>query len=569
MRAILTGVLLSGLSLFGTSLCQTVVAQSFVETLIPPPQPGFTPPPPAVWYGDVAWGDYDNDGDFDLFITGNRRSFDHPEPFTQLFLHNRDATTFIPNPPSEEPLRVPVGQYDDALSRNSAVLEDIWQSAVAWGDYDNDGDLDLLATGFNASGDLSLRLYQNIDDPERFALRFEAAGVSMGAVAWGDYDNDGDLDFVVCGTDAQGQPTTRLFENQTGIGGQFLRREVGLVGLANCSAEWGDYDNDGDLDLLMTGLAAPQAFITSIYRNDGNGAFAEAGAGLKGLLYASATWGDYDADGDLDILLNGAKLTPLIMEGQVKIYRNDGGVFTDRTMLVSTFENDVTLGRYQGAAAWGDYDNDGYLDFIITGMRDPTSSESGKFYHNDRNGQFTKASSELTVITVTLATIILQGGSFKGGLFGTALWSDYDNDNDLDLLYLGRIPTEGVVLQILRNERPLSNTVPTAPDGLQATPQGATVTLTWNAAFDVQTPAPGLSYNLRVGTTPGGIDVVSPMAVLATGYRLLARRGNAGHNTSWRLRALPTGTYYWSVQALDNSFKGSPFTAEGTFTIDG
>ena len=133
---------------------------------------------------------------------------------------------------------------------------------------------------------------------------------------------------------------------------------------------------------------------------------------------------------------------------------------------------------------------------------------------------------------------------------------------------LGEDASDGITIEALRNELPFSNTLPSAPDGLQVTTQGNAATLTWNPGSDVQTPTPGLTYNLRVGTTPGDLEIVSPMAT-ATGYRLVPRRGNAEHNTRWTLKNLPPGTYYWSVQALDSSFKGSPFAQEGTFTIGG
>ncbi len=157
---------------------------------------------------------------------------------------------------------------------------------------------------------------------------------------------------------------------------------------------------------------------------------------------------------------------------------------------------------------------------------------------------------------------------FNGGLFGGALWGDYDNDNDLDVFVLGEQPAEGASIKALRNGLSFNNLLPSAPDGLQATTQGNAATLTWNPGSDIQTPTPGLTYNLRVGATPGGLDIVSPMAT-ATGHRLVPRRGNAGHNTSWTLKNLPPGAYFWSVQTLDNSFKGSPFAQEGTFTIGG
>ena len=544
MKAIAIGIVLSALGLPGTT-----AAQVFREVLVDSLQST----PPSVWYGDAAWGDYDADGDYDLFMTGNTRAFATAMPFSQLYLNDGDVVMPVPNPPSDEPILVPLSKYRDALSRDDPTLEDVWQSAVAWADYDNDGDLDVLATGIARGGTNTTRLYENIGGAERFAPRFDWPGVHMGDLDWGDYDNDGDYDFVVCGAAQDERPVCDLYENQTRSGGGFIRVDAGLDGLAYSSVEWGDYDNDGDLDVLTTGVAEPQAFVTRIYRNNGNGTFSALDAGLKGLLYATAAWGDYDADGDLDILVNGARLTPFFIEGQIKIYRNDNGVFSDVSSgLVGAFENDLTRGRYHGAAEWGDFNNDGRLDFFVTGAKDPRSPERGQVYRTAPNDQFLK----------------VQNDRFDGGLFGSAFWGDYDDDGDLDLFVLGEDPNDGLMIEALRNETPPFNTLPTAPDGLQAATQGNTVTLSWNPGSDAQTPAPGLSYNLRVGTTSGGVDVVSPMAT-ASGYRLVSRRGNAGHNTSWTLKNLPPGTYFWSVQALDSSFKGSPFAPEGTFTIGG
>ena len=509
--------------------------------------------PPAVRFGDAAWGDFDGDGDFDLFLTGNTRQFDKATPVSQLYRNDGDTVVLIENPDTGAQMQVPATDYVDAINPGLPTLEDVWQSAVAWADYDNDGDLDVLATGINANDALNLRIYENIGGTDFLAPAFTLPGVRDGDVDWGDYDNDGDYDFIVCGIDQNDRPVSHFYENQTRSGGGFARRDAGLDALAFCAAEAGDYDNDGDLDVLMTGVADPQAFVTRIYQNDGNGTFSALDTGLKGLLYASVGWGDYDADGDLDILLSGATLSPFIMKGVLKLYRNDGGAFTDISDgILGSFENDETLGRYQGNAAWGDFNNDGRLDFFITGAKEPLGSESFQMYSNILNDQFFKSPTE----------------RFDGGLFGGAFWGDYDGDNDLDIFVLGEEPTEGVSIKALRNALSFNNLPPAAPDGLQAATQGNTVTLSWNPGFDFQTPAPGLSYNLRVGATSGGVDIVSPMSTPA-GHRLVPRRGNAGHNTSWTLKNLPPGTYFWSVQALDNSFKGSPFATEGTFTIGG
>lgn len=138
-----------------------------------------------------------------------------------------------------------------------------------------------------------------------------------------------------------------------------------------------------------------------------------------------------------------------------------------------------------------------------------------------------------------------------------AAWGDYDGDGLLDIASSGHV---------YRNDGAAANSRPTAPTNLGSALTGSEVTLTWAASGDAQTPGPGLTYNLRVGTSPGGGDVVSPMAK-GTGQRLVAALGNAQHGTSATLRALSQGTYYWSVQALDTAFAGSGFAAEASFTV--
>ncbi len=113
------------------------------------------------------------------------------------------------------------------------------------------------------------------------------------------------------------------------------------------------------------------------------------------------------------------------------------------------------------------------------------------------------------------------------------------------------------------------NSVPSTPSGLAATVGASGVILSWTDSSDVQTPSNGLSYNLRVGTTPDGSNVVPPMSLTASGYRQVAAIGNVQHGLSARLSVLPAGTYYWSVQAVDTALAGSAFSAEQSFVVGG
>ena len=179
-----------------------------------------------------------------------------------------------------------------------AGLPGVGGGAVAWGDDDGDGDLDLILTGAATGGEIS-RIYRN--DGGVFAdIEAGLPGIREGAAAWGDYDNDGDLDLLLAGT-TTGLDVTRIYSNDGG--GAFTDPGVALPQFGSGAVAWGDYDNDGDLDLLLTGYVWPSR-VTSL-RNDGEGFSPGSMPGWPAVDGASAAWGDYDNDGDLDLLLNG------------------------------------------------------------------------------------------------------------------------------------------------------------------------------------------------------------------------------------------------------------------------
>lgn len=504
---------------------------------------------PAVNQGAAIWGDFDRDGDFDMVVAGNQGAVSEPDAVTKFFRNTGDIAYF--DPPPDETGALPPGAvlvYEISQTELIASVEltrpeQLWQSTTTFADIDNDNDLDLLTAGMDPDGAPQTYIYENTNDPIRqFSLRLRLPGLSASAAAFADYDNDGDQDFILTGLDASGQHRTILYQNQwrQQSAFSFLEQPTNLTGLAFGTADWGDYDADGDMDLLLAGLAQGQRNQVKVYRNDG-GALIDANTTLNQLLFASAAFGDYDADGDLDIVVNGGKLSPFVVEGTGALFRNDNNSFTDTGV---TFD-----GGYQGRARWGDYDGDGRLDLLVSGGTRVGATPTARAYRNLGSDLFTLAH------------------DFGGGLLGEMTWADYDNDGDLDMLLAGLQRTASPIIQGYRNELPRFNSRPGAPTNLQATVDGSTVTFSWQAATDLQTPAPGLSYNVRVGTIPGGNDIMSPLADLANGYRYLSARGNVDHNLSWQVQGLAAGTYYWSVQAIDPTFQGSVFAQEGFFTI--
>jgi predicted nucleotidyltransferase len=131
---------------------------------------------------------------------------------------------------------------------------------VAWGDYDNDGDLDILLTGYGVVGGGPVaKVYRNDGPAAGSGWNFvdsgaQLTGVYRSSVAWGDYDNDGDLDILLTG-DSGDSPVAKVYRNDGGVFADSGRRMTPSA-LESGSVAWGDYDNDGDLDILLTGYTA-------------------------------------------------------------------------------------------------------------------------------------------------------------------------------------------------------------------------------------------------------------------------------------------------------------------------
>ncbi len=294
-----------------------------------------------------------------------------------------------------------------------ANLTGVEDSAVAWGDYDNDGDLDLLIAGCAtldeqgtdcAANGFSTRLYRN-DNAVFTAQATSFENVADGSVSWGDYNNDGFLDVLLIGRGTEFTTVTSLYRNLGN--GNFVEVNAGLMPVRFGAGAFGDYDNDGDLDIVVTGRNAEGSRVSLLYRNDQQDTFTEIDAGLTPLDISFASWGDYDGDNDLDLLLHG---TSDGVNPQTDLYRNDDGVsFTKVSSSITDFE--------WAHADWGDVDNDGDLDLLVAGGNGQSSQST--IYRN-ANGSFTDSNAGLT-----------------GTLQGSVSWGDFNNDGDLDALVVG------------------------------------------------------------------------------------------------------------------------------------
>jgi len=312
-----------------------------------------------------------------------------------------------------------------------AVHESVWDYedifgylgvGQAWGDYDNDGWLDLYVTG-NQSENV---LYHNNQDGtfsvSPLSLAVNVQLLLSGGATWADYDNDGwqDLYVLVKGRNI-------LFHNDEGKGFSNVTNEAGVGDVATGqSATWGDYDSDGYLDLYVVNWTCmpncdPIDFAQHqdrLYHNNGDGTFSDVSASLvyNKLLGAgfAATFFDYDNDGDVDIyVINDEFENPI---GNV-LFRNDGPGCNDWCWSDVSEESGADIVLSGMGIAVADYDNDADLDIYFSNMLNSFS-----LLQNQNDGTFTDEAEAAGIHFGWTSTVGWGTGFF-----------DYDNDGWQDL----------------------------------------------------------------------------------------------------------------------------------------
>ncbi len=340
--------------------------------------PGWTNSSQYSWSG--AWGDYDKDGFIDLFVPNTTANWTGWTNF--LYRNNRDGTF--------------TRQSSDQVG--SIASDRLRSFGGYWGDVNNDGYIDLLAS----------RLYLNQGDGSFHSIDAgdlsKPSSTSYYSGYWGglaDYDNDGCLDVFLAAADSStGHKTNLLFHGRGDGTFRLSTNNVVATDLSSLSNDgaWGDYDNDGLPDLIVANWNVHDFF----YHNDGHGQFTRMiNSILEKYVGGHHAWGDYDNDGNLDLAAGNSS-------GITRLFRNNGaGDFVMATNLTAAAA---------ATPAWGDYDNDGYLDLLIICGQSPPAQL--RLFRNNGDGTFTRLDDVFT----------RPSANWMGGG-----WGDYDNDGFLDL----------------------------------------------------------------------------------------------------------------------------------------
>jgi hypothetical protein len=390
---------------------------------------------PEIMSGGLALFDVDGDGDLDLFcVQGGDLVEPSAEDTDRLYLNRGD------------------GRFEDATSAAGFTRTD-YGMGCATGDYDGDGDLDLYVTNVGANA-----LYRN-EGSGRFTDVTVEAGV--GDAGWGtstgfvDYDRDGDLDLFVanyvvwspesavtctatygartyCSPKVYRPATDVLFRNEGG--GRFVdvTTEAGLGAAAGngLGFAWGDFDDDGDVDLYVANDGMPN----HLWRNEGDGMFTdvalESGCALNRDGKAEAGMGiaalDLTGDGRLDLFMTH------FAEESNTLYRNLGGTFADHTHRSGMARAST---EYTGfGTGFADFDQDGRLDLFVA---------NGRVTRRDTGPDGERQWAETDQLFRGIGEARFEEVAPKSGLSNPprlvsrgAAFGDVDGDGDVDVVVL-------------------------------------------------------------------------------------------------------------------------------------
>jgi len=494
-----------------------------------------------------------------------------------------------------------------------APFEGVEDGKVSWGDYDQDGDMDLALMGQSSTGTITNVYINNNGTFENTNQNFTK--FIGGDIEFVDVNQDGWLDVAVSGNAEGNIRKSELYINQEGNFFE-LMEDYKVEGLSQSDMEWGDLDNDGDPDLIISGIDSENIFRTYYYTNLGNFNFLNEGLfSDAGVIDGEIDIVDADQDGDNDLFTNGSRGDVTNLQSHrmrfVNTYYRDS-YDEEGNKLDQGDGFNVQPGYKDGNTVYADIDGDGELDFLAIGeddqgniqrvsnlnaLNDLPKLKNVDFdfadYNNDGQsdliiaGEDPNTGAAITKLYTTFPAyfgsqygIVESDLTIQGLRESSTDWIDYDKDGDLDLFLTG-LDDNGIAKAMLykaENNNNL-NTAPNKITNLTATHDGVgSVEFKWDKPTDNSSSE--FRYDLKIGTgyfdpntgetnTEGPFrldNVIYANSDAQTGSTLINIPSLSTLNS--REVILNPGTYYASVQAIDGGNIGGVFSDTVSITLD-
>jgi hypothetical protein len=308
------------------------------------------------------------------------------------------------------------------FKKEKIILPPIFDGHLEWIDLNTDGFKDIIASG----SDTSFLLIN--DEGEQFnKLPLLIENLSHTYIASADYDNDNDIDFIITGYSIKDSfPKTLFYENMGN--NNFNLKDIALPDIYNGFVAWNDVDRDGFMDLFISGESEKGNIVTDIFKGNGTLDFLKSKTDIPRLTFTSGDFGDYNNDGYDDLLFSGIKDSVI----QSYIFKNNKGMFQRiEYPLADVFDGDMS---------WVDLDNDGLLDIFISGNKEIPRiylNEFGQRYINTVDAVFMKAYKNIGVDSfASYINFDLNSRRCRT----SQSFADYDNDGLSDLFITGSGP---------------------------------------------------------------------------------------------------------------------------------
>ncbi|HET7733305.1 MAG TPA: T9SS type A sorting domain-containing protein [Paludibacter sp.] len=469
--------------------------------------------------GEVAWGDFNNDGNLDLFQVSDN---------VYKLYQNNGNETFSDVSSSKLPGTLPGG---------------VNESSVIFLDYNNDNNLDILITGWPLA---NATLYKNSGAPNYtytidtqnslLSVRTgngENAHAILSAV---DYNNDGWVDLFMEGwCDAVNNRVVTLYKNVNGV---FTRQTTPVGGTADFegmnggSLHTGDINHDGYVDMISSGYSVVGSYRTYLYVNQGDGTFVKSTAAFTGIEQGESVLFDSNNDGWLDVYIAGVGYEGgWVWPGSLYLNNQDGTF----TLMASGTNLPSSTQKYTSFAS-GDTNNDGKTDLMVML---PNGDNTAMYYNNGDN--------------TFLKDILPTPARARAGSMDLA---DFNNDNKLDYFLFGYNDNVGWLGAFVKNTTAVANLAPAIPANLLATKVNGKYVISWDKSTDDITTQNAISYNIYVQDQSGKVYAYSP-ADIATGR--LKTGSQTLLNKNQITLDLAAGQYTVGVQAVDQANVASAF----------